>query len=242
VEAARNSEELKSSELASFGLLHLVPILVNRGETEEARRTIEADLPQSEAPERQTALAMARASLLLGEGDAAGALEASRGGVALLPELGITNPYAKEALVEGIEAQLELSDLDGAAEFLSLIEQARPGEITPYLRAQAARLGARLASLRGEDDVVEPGFLAAERGFREIGTRFDLGVALLEHAEWLVAHRRELEADPLLDETRDIFNGLRAVPWLERLSVVRAHEAPPDTSRRDLVSPNPTLD
>ncbi len=226
-EAARNSEELSSFHIASRQLVFVVPILVNRGETEEARRTIEANPAGSEAPEYQASFAMALATLLLGEGDPAGALNASKQGTDLVPQVGLTNAYAKEALVKGIEATLALGDLEGSGELLAVIERARPGQITPYLRAQAARLVARLASLRGEDDVVEPGFLAAERGFREIDTPFDLGVALLEHAEWLVGRGRELEADPLLDEARDIFNGLRAIPWLERLSVVPAHERHP---------------
>jgi hypothetical protein len=45
--------------------------------------------------------------------------------------------------------------------------------------------------------------------------------ARLEHAEWLVAQGRAEEAEPLLAEARELFERLRAVPWLERLDAAR---------------------
>ena len=51
--------------------------------------------------------------------------------------------------------------------------------------------------------------------------RFRWRSTLLEHAEWLVAERRGEEAEAALAEARDIFTGLRAAPWLERLERVR---------------------
>ena len=56
----------------------------------------------------------------------------------------------------------------------------------------------------------EAGFRAAAAGFREYGIPFWLAVTLLEHGE--------LTGDELsLVEAREIFDGLRASPWLERL-------------------------
>jgi hypothetical protein len=43
-----------------------------------------------------------------------------------------------------------------------------------------------------------------------------LGVAQLEHAEWLLGQERPDEAQPLLDEARETFQRLEARPWLER--------------------------
>src|SRR5262249_14282041 len=128
-EAARSSEGLSSFEVASLQLLSLVPILVNRGEREEAARTIEANPAGGEGPESQALLAMARATLLLGEGDPAGARDASKEGIDVLAEVGLTNQYAKEALVKGIEAELALGDLEGSGVLLAVIERARPGQI-----------------------------------------------------------------------------------------------------------------
>jgi hypothetical protein len=40
---------------------------------------------------------------------------------------------------------------------------------------------------------------------------------LLEHAEWLAGDGRGQEADPLAAEAREIFERLRATPYIERL-------------------------
>src|SRR5438105_4125229 len=47
---------------------------------------------------------------------------------------------------------------------------------------------------------------------------FNLAVALLEHGEWLVAHDRTPEADPLLEEAHHLFERLKARPWVERVT------------------------
>jgi hypothetical protein len=46
---------------------------------------------------------------------------------------------------------------------------------------------------------------------------FWLAVSLLEHGEWLVSQRRDSDAEPLLAESREIFERLKAKPWLDRV-------------------------
>ena len=70
----------------------------------------------------------------------------------------------------------------------------------------------------GEADLVEPGFKAAAGMFREIGLPFPLAVTLLEHGEWLVQQGRPTDAEPLLREAREIFERLKAKPWLDRIA------------------------
>jgi hypothetical protein len=60
-------------------------------------------------------------------------------------------------------------------------------------------------------------FKGAAGLFREIEFPFYMAVTLLEHGEWLERAGRAEEAGPLLDEARDVFEHLRAKPWLERL-------------------------
>ena len=60
----------------------------------------------------------------------------------------------------------------------------------------------------------------AVESFREAGTPFPVAVALLELAEHLVADGHADEAQPALGEAREIFERLRARPWLERLENV----------------------
>ena len=95
---------------------------------------------------------------------------------------------------------------------------AAPGAVSPFMRAQAERFRARLDALRGSDDRVDQRFKTAAGLFREIGTPFYLACALLEHGEWLTANGRSDDARPLLDEAREIFERLRATPWLERVA------------------------
>ena len=67
-------------------------------------------------------------------------------------------------------------------------------------------------------DRVEPGFVAGADLFRDISMPFWLAVTLLEHGEWLASQGRGADANQLLAEAREIFEGLEGRPWLERLA------------------------
>jgi hypothetical protein len=73
---------------------------------------------------------------------------------------------------------------------------------------------------------VEQGFKSAAGLFRELGMPFWLAVTLLEHGEWLAANGRAADAEPFLAEAREIFERLRARPWIERLDQVAVAAAP----------------
>ena len=124
-----------------------------------------------------------------------------------------------------MEAALAGDDLATADEWLSRIEAMKPGEIPPYLRAQALRLRARMAEVEGQRESIEPGFKAAAGLFREIGIPFWLAVTLLEHAEWLAREHRIDEVVPLAAEADTIFERLAATPWLERAGRVGVSSA-----------------
>jgi class 3 adenylate cyclase/predicted ATPase len=218
-EEAQRPQELSSVEWAGSSHIFLMPIPLRRGSLPQAREHFESfsGLGTSENREVQVSYRLALAELLRAEGEPAAALAAAEEVVAFRVSLGLTHPAVKRGLVEGVEAALDLGDTTKAVELLEVAQSARPGQVTPFLRAHAARLAARLAALRGEIESVEPGFLAAEQGFRDLGTPFDLAVALLEHAEWLVAQGQAAEAEGPLAEARETFARLEATPWLERL-------------------------
>ena len=134
--------------------------------------------------------------------------------------LGLTHGNVKVGLVLAVEIALDLDDEAKAETLLQIVRDARPGQVTPWLRAHTARLAARVSALHGEDDEVDEGFWAAERGLRDVGARFEVAVTLLEHSEWLVRDGRSDEASPLLAEAREIFEGLQARPGLERVAKV----------------------
>jgi hypothetical protein len=69
-------------------------------------------------------------------------------------------------------------------------------------------------------DDVERDFVAAAKGLREFGATYWLGRTLLDHAEWLTARGREIDAPPLAAEAARIFHELGARPWLHRASAI----------------------
>ncbi|MGC1193363.1 MAG: hypothetical protein WA976_01085, partial [Candidatus Dormiibacterota bacterium] len=110
-------------------------------------------------------------------------------------------------------------------ELLEIVRAALPGQVSPWLRAQAARLSARASADTGDHEAVEAGFQGAEAGFRELGTPFDLGVALTEHAEWLITRGRQEAVGKLRGEAYEIFEKLKAQPWLERIGPLQREES-----------------
>ena len=197
-------------------------VLVARGDLEQVRQNQElfADWATSGDVQERTAYQTGRAVLLRAEGrlaDAAGAAELA---LAAGPALGHSNEGFKEALVEAVEASLEMGDTERAERSLSLVDGLPEGRKPQYLQAQLARLRARLNQIQGQDqgldEEVEPGFKRAAGMFRELGTPYWLAVTLLEQAEWLVSQGRSSEATPLLNEAREAFVRLKAKPWIER--------------------------
>jgi hypothetical protein len=80
------------------------------------------------------------------------------------------------------------------------------------LRFAVVRAG--LAALEGRADDARAGYQAAESGLRELGIRFELGLATLEHAVFLAG---EASAGAAADEARATFGELGATTLLARL-------------------------
>src|SRR5262249_32949358 len=135
----------------------------------------------------------------------------------------------KIALGEALESALVAGRLDTVEVLLQRIEAIPIGRRPPFLRGQAARYKARLAAAQGGGEGVEQGFKTAGAVFREHGLPVVVAVTELEHGEWLVGQGRAEEAEPLLSESREIFERLEATPFLERVDAAmhgRAEEVP----------------
>jgi tetratricopeptide (TPR) repeat protein len=131
--------------------------------------------------------------------------------------MGITQEYSKQSFVTAVEAALALGDLDKAKELLAVVEAIPAGSSPQFLQAQSSRFRARVAARQGDADEAERRFKRAAGLFRELALLFYLGVTQLEHGEWLAQQVRATEAEPLLAESREIFERLGAKPWLERM-------------------------
>ena len=194
---------------------------VHRGAAEEARRVVSRfqAMGSSADLQEQSAYQCANARLLLAEGDAAQAFAVAEQAFAEHANLGFAAETVKEAIVVAGEAALELGDPARLEDLLALIEALPLGQRSAFLRAHVSRFRARLAS-RDEPAVAEQLFDEAVALFREIGMVFYLAVVLLERAELLMAIGRPDECEPLAVEAHAIFEGLRAVPWLERVDAL----------------------
>ncbi len=222
-EAVAIGEEVGSgedlAETVLIGLISLAPMHAFRGELDEARRVL-ALLPEagsSQDVQTRTTYRVSEAPVLRAEGRFAEALAAAEEAYGVRGEFGIRAPQVKEGLAEALEAAFALGNMAKVEALLGEIEAMRPGELTPYVQAQGARFGARLAAARGEQGQVEPGFSAAAERFRELSMPYLRAVTLAEQGEWLVGQAREHDAKPPLDEAAEIFARLKATPWLERL-------------------------
>jgi predicted ATPase/class 3 adenylate cyclase len=145
------------------------------------------------------------------------ALDSARSALAHVSSLGLYHDVMRDAFALGLQAAVALGDVEAAEEILRLANEAPPGAIGPFFRAQEQRYGAAVAVLRDDDQTASSRFRSAVGLLRELGTPFHLGAVLLEQAEWLAACGMSDEARPMLEEARTIFEGLHAVPYLERV-------------------------
>ncbi len=200
----------------------VVPILAARGELVEARRRLEAIRPLVDAEDSQD-LANFKgmdAWVLVAEGRSREALSAAEDAISVREDMaGGLAPLGGGYMI-ALEAAFALGDDAKADELLAIVEHLPPGELNPFLRATGARFTARRGARDGDSETAAAGFSAAARIFREIEYPFDLAVVLLEHAEWLAEVGRLDDVAPLATEAREIFERLRATPYIERLDRV----------------------
>ena len=206
-----------------------VPVCVHRGRLEEARRLVDAvpEFERSADVQERCQYGYARAQVLLAEEDRAEALRVAETVFEERNSIGITHDSVKETFALGVQAALELNQVDKADELLSIVERLPPGTRPQFLNAHVARFRAQLAARSGNAEEADRLFKRAGGLFRELAVPFHLAVTRLENAEWLAGEQRTDEARPLLAEAREIFEQLDARPWLERLgqSAPIGHEA-----------------
>jgi tetratricopeptide (TPR) repeat protein len=213
-------EKVVEARLAGSALLLIVPLIrVNRGEIEEAQQAFSLfpDVESSADVQELAAHAAGRSVLHLARGDLQESLDAARDALSVWDEVGPAAEQSKEALLAGLEAAFRLEDAGTVEELLGMIERIPRGKRPQFLEAHAMRFRARLGVDRQEEESVGRLFKGAAGLLREIAAPFHMAVTLLEHGEWLISRSRIAEAEPLLSEAREIFERLKAQPWLDRL-------------------------
>lgn len=122
-------------------------------------------------------------------------------------------------VIPAARAALWLRDPAGMREVLGgrIVSAGRATD----LRFAAIRAG--LAALEGGIEEARAAYLAAEAGLRELGIRFELGLALLEHAVFLTGDASAADA---AEEARAIFEELGATTLLALLAAPERHLVP----------------
>jgi class 3 adenylate cyclase/tetratricopeptide (TPR) repeat protein len=208
----------ESSEVRrTWTALWVTMIWAGRGELHEARRHLamaEQDLDRNEV-QAVVGYHAVEAFVRLAEGKPAEALQSAEVALEGRGTLGLAQ--IGDALDCALLAAFESGQDEKVDDLLAIIEQAPVGSLSPGLRAIGARFGARRAALHDDSVTAAASFTAAARILRECGAAFDLAVVLLEHAEWLSGEGRVDEAAPPATEAREIFERMRATPYLDRL-------------------------
>jgi class 3 adenylate cyclase/tetratricopeptide (TPR) repeat protein len=219
-EALARVEEAR--KMATTAYVHgltasVLPIYSSRGDLVEARRLLAEQSASAESDDPQFSIGYRNleARVLRAEGRVTESLAVAERAFEAARALGLTSWPAKAALANAFEAAAALGDTDVVRRYLAVLDELRPGELTAFLKALQERFRAHVA-----ESAAEPHFVAAEGLFHDLGGVLDLALTKLEHAEWLVAQGRGVEAADLLGEARETFERLRATPWLERLAAV----------------------
>jgi class 3 adenylate cyclase len=201
----------------------LLFVHVRRGDAVEAQR-LAAQAPDVDDSDlqAQSIAWLARAAAAVASADWGAALHAA--GEAYRIQL-VAQIVSSDATSTLVEAAVAVGDLDRAAAVLDELDALPPGERTQSIEGHGARLRALLERAQGRDERIDPLLVRAAALFREVGMPFWLAVTLLEHAEWLAAAGRAAESEPLVREAREIFERLRAAPWLERAERLEAPDA-----------------
>jgi class 3 adenylate cyclase/tetratricopeptide (TPR) repeat protein len=206
----------------AFGsaLRSAVPVWVHRGRIDEAKQMASAleELEHSADVQERAYYGFARTQILLAEGNRAEALRVAESVLEERAALGLEHDAVKEAFALAVQAALEQGELEKADELLTLVERLAPGLRPQFVSATVGRFRAHLAARAGQAEDADRLFKGAAGLFQELEVPFYLAVTRLEHAEWLVSEDRPDEAQPLLSEAHEIFNRLKAAPWLDRLA------------------------
>jgi len=219
-EVSRMAEEVPPGlETRAFGLhVQAAEIARHRGDAESARRAFEsvAAFADSASLQDRAVYVVTEIHALLAESEPQMAL-------ALLED-------ARADLVDHadaiwidlllVETALAMGDITRASGVLVAVDAIPPGSAGPVIRAQATRFRGQIAAVEGDAQRAEDSFKVSGAAFREYGMVFLLACTQLEQAEWLLTEGRAEEAATLVTEAREIFERLRATPWLERTAAL----------------------
>jgi class 3 adenylate cyclase/tetratricopeptide (TPR) repeat protein len=214
---ARQAIEISQRAHLPDGRLLLVLLLTGRGDLDEAQQQVDALEDLAEHGDLENSLDLSRAVLARAENRLGDAAE-SAGRVArdVLRTAGQFSSRFRLAWPLAVESALSAGDVEETRSLLDLVEGAPIGHVPPYIRAQRARLAARLAS-KGDEEGTQTGLETSIRIFGEHGYAYWTARAQSDLACWLHDRGRREEAEPLFTQAAEVFRRVGAVPDLSRM-------------------------
>jgi tetratricopeptide (TPR) repeat protein len=205
--------------------LQLAILDVYRGQTTEAREHLSAlySCRDSEQPELRWTYVSCEALVEMAFGNSADALEMlSRTIREVVTVDGPAGQANRIAFPAGIEAAVNLSQFDEAADLLSLLARRPAGHVPPYLRAQLAHGRGLLAAARGDHALAEGEFRSALEQLTSLGYPYWVARVGLDYGASLIDDQRAAEASAVIDDAMARLKVLGALPALRRAEQLRA--------------------
>jgi hypothetical protein len=126
------------------------------------------------------------------------------------------------AFPAGIEAAVRLSQLDEAADLLSLLAGRPAGHVPPYLRAQLGRGRGLVAAAQGDYALAEDELERAIEQLKSLDYPYWVARVQLDLGASLIEHGRAAQASQAIDHAMAGLHPLRALPALRHAEALRA--------------------
>jgi tetratricopeptide (TPR) repeat protein len=162
------------------------------------------------------------------DGDVGDVLRRANLVLSCVPPLSVGSEPIRWAWPLAADAALTAGDLDEGQRLLDWLDGYPRGHVPPVLRAERARIAARLLSAR-HDPGDEEAYADAVTRLRELGSPYHLAVGLLDYADHLSTVGNPDQARLLATEASTIAEELRAQPLLRRALRFTTHAASAET-------------
>jgi class 3 adenylate cyclase/predicted ATPase len=195
-----------------------------RGDAESAAAILAGlrDLRSSEDSQDKAFVAVVDAFAAAAQKEPRDALRSARASLAHSGPLGVGFGITSWAWPLAARVAHELGDAAAVGELLGQLAAHPPGHVPQRLQAERDLARARLAAAEG-DPAAGQALAAAVTGLRAHGTPYHLAHALLDHAQYLLAHGDDTDAaEAAIGEARAIAGRLRCQPLLDRAGVTGA--------------------
>ena len=213
------TERLKDLRAVFAGFMVSIPkVRLARGDLEGATlaaASFSEDVSKSDDVQEQSMWFCGQAAIANARGDHTAALRAAESALSV-PDIGLASEGSKESIIEALEAAWQLHDDAALDRLLGMIDAIPRGKLPQYLEAHAMRFRSRISEREGDLAGAEERLKGAAGLFHELHVPFWTAVSQLELAERLAAWGRGEDSSEPLSRALDVFESLKADPWMER--------------------------